>query len=234
MAMWMWTKNYTKGRSGYSIVAIVPHISCCSSIGAIDNTFGPYSSRKVSTHYAVSDSVTHQYVSESDTAWSVGNWPWNCKTISIEHVGTTANPPSKACLDRGAQLMADIAYRMGWKKLTLGSNVRLHREFASTACPANMDYQWEIARANVYLAAKWAGKKKEEKLYYPGQVKKGSKGNAVAVLQGLLNMRNGAGIKIDADFGSYTEKCVKAWQTKVGLYPDGICGAKTWPTLLGD
>lgn len=151
--IWMQTKNYTRGRSGYSVAAIVPHISCCETLGAIDNTFGPYSSRKVSTHYAVSADAVHQYVSESDTAWSVGNWVWNCKTISIEHVGTTGNPPSYKCLDRGARLMAEIARRYGWDRLELGENVRLHREFAATACPANMDYAWEIERANEYLSA---------------------------------------------------------------------------------
>ena len=149
---WMQTRNYSRGRSGQSVVAIVPHISCCASIGAIDNTFGPYSSRKVSTHYAVSDSAVHQYVAESDTAWSVGNWVWNCKTISIEHVGTVEDPPSYKCLDRGARLMAEIAKRHGWERLELGENVRLHREFAATACPANMDYEWEIDRANDYLS----------------------------------------------------------------------------------
>ena len=167
---WMQTRNYTRGRSGQSVVAIVPHISCCKSIGAIDNTFGPYSSRKVSTHYAVSARTIHQYVSESDTAWSVGNWPWNCKTISIEHVGTVDNPPTYECLDMGAQLMAEIAKRYGWDRLELGTNVRLHREFAATSCPANMNYEWEIERANEYLAGSSDKKKKRghdmEMLFY--------------------------------------------------------------------
>lgn len=152
---WMGTSYYSKGRQGRGVGAIVPHISCCSSIQGIDRTFGPYSTRKVSTHYAVSETEVHQYVHEYDTAWSVGNWEGNLRTISIEHVGTTANPPTRACLDMGARLMADIAYRFGWSKLVIGLNVTLHKWYANTACPANMDYTWEIERANEYLDEMW-------------------------------------------------------------------------------
>ena len=159
---WMGTSYYSKGRQGRGVGAIVPHISCCSSIQGIDNTFGPYSTRKVSTHYAVSETEVHQYVHEYDTAWSVGNWEGNLRTISIEHVGTTANPPTRACLDMGARLMANIAYRFGWSKLVIGLNVTLHKWYASTACPANMDYEWEVARANEYLEKLWNADSAEE------------------------------------------------------------------------
>lgn len=158
----MGTSYYSKGRQGRGIGAIVPHISCCGSIEGIDRTFGPYSTRKVSTHYAVSETEVHQYVHEYDTAWAVGNWEGNTKTLSIEHVGTTDRPPSRACLDMGARLMADIAYRLGWSKLALGLNVMLHRWYASTACPANMDYEWEVTRANEYLARLWNATSAEE------------------------------------------------------------------------
>lgn len=151
----MGTSYYSRGRQGRGIAAIVPHISCCSTIAGIDNTFGPYSTRKVSTHYAVSETEIHQYVHEYDTAWSVGNWEGNLRTISIEHVGTTDNPPSGRCLDMGARLMADIAYRLGWHVLRLGGNVMLHKYYANTACPANMDYEWEISKANTYLSKLW-------------------------------------------------------------------------------
>ena len=236
MPTWMRTSNYTKGRSGYKVVAIVPHISCCPTIAGIDNTFGPYSSRKVSTHYAVSEDATHQYVSESDTAWSVGNWPWNCKTISIEHVGTTANPPTRKCLERGAELMADIAYRHGWQVLVLGSNVRLHREFAATACPANMDYAWEIDLANAILAKTWtragAHVVKGDRVYPFKQIQRGSSGELVTMLQILLTLRAGADLNPDGQFGALTEAWVKKWQKQCGIGQDGKCGKKTWPSLL--
>lgn len=159
---WMGTGYYSKGRQGRSVGAIVPHISCCSSIAGIDNTFGPYSSRKVSTHYAVSETEVHQYVHEYDTAWAVGNWEGNLRTISIEHVGTTDRPPTRECLDMGARIMADVARRLGWSRLALGLNVTLHKWYAATACPANMDVEWEVERANLHLAKLWGDDAEEE------------------------------------------------------------------------
>jgi peptidoglycan hydrolase-like protein with peptidoglycan-binding domain len=74
----------------------------------------------------------------------------------------------------------------------------------------------------------------------PPEVKRGSKGNAVRLLQELLK---NYGIPdydpgpIDGDFGSLTEKAVKAFQTDNldfdgnPLRPDGIVGPKTWAAL---
>lgn len=73
-----------------------------------------------------------------------------------------------------------------------------------------------------------------EDLYIPKTIKKGSKGNEVVMLQAILNMRAGAGIRLDAEFGDYTAKKLGEWQSAHGLYPDKICGPKTWPTLLGN
>ena len=74
---------------------------------------------------------------------------------------------------------------------------------------------------------------KEDELFIPKTVRKGSNGNEVVMLQALLNLRMGAGIKLDADFGDFTQSKVKEWQKSHGLYADGVCGPKTWPTLLG-
>jgi N-acetyl-anhydromuramyl-L-alanine amidase AmpD len=50
----------------------------------------------------------------------------------------------------------------------------------------------------------------------------GSKGDAVFEWQKIC----GAGI--DGDFGQFTEKATKAWQTAHGLPPDGVVAASTW------
>ena len=62
----------------------------------------------------------HQYVGLNDTAWAVGNWEWNKRPVSIEHVGTTANLPSYATLVTSAHLMAALARSKGWRHLTMG------------------------------------------------------------------------------------------------------------------
>lgn len=59
----------------------------------------------------------------------------------------------------------------------------------------------------------------------------GSKGEAVKRLQALL-AKTGIKIAADGDFGSKTERAVKAFQKRHGLLPDGWCGGKTWAALL--
>ena len=59
-------------------------------------------------------------------------------------------------------------------------------------------------------------------------LKKGSKGNEVKELQGLLHLLQ------DGIFGALTEEAVKEFQKANGLYPDGIVGPKTWEKLKGN
>ena len=66
-------------------------------------------------------------------------------------------------------------------------------------------------------------------------LKKGAKGDQVKAMQ-LLLIGNGCscGSKgADGDFGSNTDKALRAYQKKVGLSVDGSCGPKTWAKLLG-
>lgn len=65
---------------------------------------------------------------------------------------------------------------------------------------------------------------------YP-TLKKGSKNDAVRLLQHKLNER-GYQLAEDGIFGSNTEKVVKEYQTISGLVLDGIVGQKTWLKLL--
>lgn len=66
-------------------------------------------------------------------------------------------------------------------------------------------------------------------------LKKGAKGACVKAMQILLigygyDME---GYGADASFGGATERALKAYQSAVGLEPDGSCGGKTWRKLLG-
>ena len=154
---WIGCSKYNAGRSGYRVKQIVPHIAECPTMAGVDATFA--GSREASAHYCVDETSIHQYVAESDTAWAVGNWVGNRETVSIEHVGTTANPPSRKTLDRSAELMADIAGRQGWPKLVLGENVGLHKWYSATSCPATLDYGYLISRVNDLLSGSvgWNG-----------------------------------------------------------------------------
>lgn len=141
---------YSRGRYGLDWQAIVIHISECPTMDVLDGTFTG-GGREASAHFGVGGTTVHQYVALGDTAWAVGNWEWNKRTVSIEHVGTTANPPSYETLDTSARLMAALAKLKGWNSLTLGVNVGIHKWYGSTTCPATLDYRWLVKRANEYL-----------------------------------------------------------------------------------
>lgn len=149
---WIGAACYTEGRQGCQVEAIVPHI-IEGSLSSCDNTFAT-GARQGSAHYGVGGKEVHQYVSEADTAWAVGNWQGNLRTISIEHAGSTYSPPTFETIQTGAMLMADIASRLGWTELILGQNVMLHRWYSDTSCPATLDYELEIRLANEYLRGK--------------------------------------------------------------------------------
>lgn len=57
-------------------------------------------------------------------------------------------------------------------------------------------------------------------------LKKGSTGDQVKTLQTKLNIL-GYNLKVDGSFGSITDKAVRDFQKKYGLYVDGIVGEKT-------
>ena len=65
-------------------------------------------------------------------------------------------------------------------------------------------------------------------------IRRGSKGETVAEMQGVLE-RLGYDLGscgVDGDFGRMTEKAVKAFQKDHGLKTDGICGPRTWKELM--
>ena len=64
---------------------------------------------------------------------------------------------------------------------------------------------------------------------YPGApVKKGSKGDAVKLVQAMVKAN-----PVDGDFGPGTEAQVKAWQKGKGLTADGVIGPVTWKAMFG-
>ena len=146
---WVGVRWYTEGREGNDWMALVIHISECTTLSAVDNTF--LGTSQTSAHFGVSSTEIHQYVALDDTSWAVGNWTWNTRTVSIEHVGTTAWPPSRATLDRSAQLMAALARLKQWPELVLGENVGVHKWYSATSCPATLDVTYLVSKANEYM-----------------------------------------------------------------------------------
>lgn len=64
------------------------------------------------------------------------------------------------------------------------------------------------------------------------EVKNGSKGGSVYVLQAFLTAKGYYTGKVDGIAGSLTEKAIKAFQKAMGLSQDGIAGQKTWAAVF--
>ena len=62
-------------------------------------------------------------------------------------------------------------------------------------------------------------------------IRKGSKGEQVKTLQRILNAF-GDKLEVDGSFGSLTQSALKSYQQKNNLQVDGICGVKSWESLL--
>ena len=62
-------------------------------------------------------------------------------------------------------------------------------------------------------------------------IKKGSQGNYVKVLQGFLICKGYNTGGLDGDFGIQTDKAVRAFQSDNGLYVDGVAGKATFAAL---
>lgn len=107
--------NYTKGR-GASISRIVIHDMEGSYGGSI--SWFKNSAAGASAHYCIrsSDGDITQMVSEGDTAWHAGNWPYNQSSVGIEHEGYKSDPGrwyTDVMYRRSAQLSAAISKRYG-------------------------------------------------------------------------------------------------------------------------
>ena len=146
LSRWM-SPNYTDGRSGRNIEKIVLHHAATTSFVGIGATFQNRSLR-VSAHFGVAPGQVCQYVDINDTAWHCGNWDMNCKTIGIEHVNSTGAPEwqiADGTIKTGAELLTNLARRLGWSSLRYGQNVIYHDDVIKTYCPGM------IRRANAGL-----------------------------------------------------------------------------------
>lgn len=147
---WAGSPNYSNGYIDRSY--IFPHITEGGFAGSVATLQNP--TRQASAHYVVDGDDVAQLVSENNTAWHCGSSWYNKRSLSIELVGTTANPPSKETLNTAAELMADMSRRwFNGARLVLGKegNVMLHKWVYDTTCPSTTDIDYLLLKANNIL-----------------------------------------------------------------------------------
>ena len=107
------SRNYTHGRRGCKVDHIAIHYTGTEASAHNNLLYFSRNSVGASAHYFIDrDGTICQSVSEEDTAWAVGQWNMNCRSISIENVssGEDFTEAQKASL---RDLVLDIMNRYG-------------------------------------------------------------------------------------------------------------------------
>jgi len=208
--------------------------------------------RQGSSNYGIgTNGKRAMYVEEINRAWTSSN-PANdhqAITIEVANDGGENWHVSDAALESLIELCVDICQRNGIKALNYTGdatgNLTRHNMFAATACPATYlqsKFPYIADEVNkrlgvstttiakvVQAAAVVAAQPKNYNTTLPTRIvlSKGSKGVNVGILQTALNKINGAGLKIDEDFGNVTFTAVINFQNKYKLLADGVVGSNT-------
>ena len=226
---------------------------------AADNSHGYSQANRWGPNYDCSSSVITAYEQagvpvKTNGATYTGNMRAVFLRCGFKDVTAQVDLNTGAGLLRSDVLLYHIGGTSGHTAMYVGNGKIAHARGQSYGSPASGDQGSEIAVTS-YTRSKW-----QYVLRYTGsatveaptatpitirvvdtatkmpELKIGSTGAAVAVLQGILTLFGAVGsndkaLTIDGDFGANTAYALKAYQTAVGLTADGVCGAKTWERL---
>lgn len=207
-----------------------------------------FQTREASTNYGIgTDGRVGMYVEEKDRSWASANKPNDHRAVTIELAndgGASTNwHVSDTAIEKCIELCVDICQRNGIEKLNFtgdtSGNLTMHKWFIATTCPGpylESKFPYIANEVNKRLGHDVNPVEPNEEVCNVDLkvLKKGSEGDAVKSLQILLI---GYGYSCgswgaDGDFGSATDKAVKAYQKDNGLVVDGIVGPATWGKLL--
>lgn len=130
-------KHFTSGRSGKKVEFIGIHYMAGNL--TTEQCYSVWQTREASAHYCVEDDGRiGQVVWDRDTAWSLGDFDANCRSINIEHANRSDGTVTDKCLDAGAHLTAALCHMYGLGRPTWGENMYPHKHFSSTSCPGEL------------------------------------------------------------------------------------------------
>lgn len=191
------SKHFSQGRGGHKVEFIGIHHNAGNL--SIQQTYNVWQSRQASAHYQVDiNGRIGQLVWDRDTAWALGNFDANQRSINIEHANNTGAAGgwtvSEATLDNGAHLVAALCKLFKLGRPVWGQNVRPHSQISPTACPgalAGAQRDAYMARAQ-YWYDQMTGSKPAP-APQPAPQPSPTTGYLVKVTTPVLNIRKGAG-----------------------------------------
>lgn len=191
------SKHFSQGRGGHKVEFIGIHHNAGNL--SIQQTYNVWQSRQASAHYQVDiNGRIGQLVWDRDTAWALGNFDANQRSINIEHANNTGAAGgwtvSEATLENGAHLVAALCKLFKLGRPVWGQNVRPHSQISPTACPgalAGAQRDKYMARAQ-YWYDQMTGSKPAP-APQPAPQPSPTTGYLVKVTTPVLNIRKGAG-----------------------------------------
>ena len=139
--------NLYKGREGRSIDYIVLHYTANNGSSRANLNYFSGPNRKASAHYFVDGTgIIGQSVEDIDTAWAVGNWNMNTRSISIEVV-SAGQDYSEAEI---AQLRFLVPYLMKMYDVPRSRVIR-HFDVSGKLCPLPYinNHKWEALKDRI-------------------------------------------------------------------------------------
>ena len=130
-------KHYTSGRGGKPVSFVGIHYNYGDL--TVEGCYNVWQTREASAHYQVESSGRWgQLVWDKDTAWALGNFDKNQRSINIEHANKPDGSFTEACLDTGAHIVAAVckAYKLGRPQWDV--NVIPHKAISPTSCPGEL------------------------------------------------------------------------------------------------
>ena len=129
--------HFNQGRGGKKVEFIGIHYNYGDL--STQDCYDIWMNRKASAHYQVeSNGTIGQLVWDRDTAWALGNFDANQRSINIEHANKPDSTISETCLDNGAHLVAALCLKYGLGRPQWDVNVFPHKHFVDTLCPGQI------------------------------------------------------------------------------------------------
>ena len=130
-------KHFSEGRGGKPVSFVGIHYNAGNL--TVEGCYSVWQTREASAHIQVESSGrSGQLVWDRDTAWALGNFDKNQRSINIEHANMADGTITEQALDVGAHIVAGYCKLYGLGRPEWGVNVIPHKAISPTSCPGQI------------------------------------------------------------------------------------------------